>query len=686
MTHRSEKPLDKSEIRFAVPKNLSTDDKDITFLAHRRDSFRNSGYSYFADFSFGPGIDRVMVECQWISKSIEGLYVAVVKKSGPILPQNSQDVSKKLVSIHFPKPIEVMISSQKVERGKYLHVHKKIYPLILERLIKVEFVKGKGGLTITTSKQNAKNSQLNKGSNPMSPQHSKSAALGLAKKKVPSYASYADPGKEPHENHSTDSIQGSIGSSHQVSGHLAFPSQIARPQMEDKQVFTERGDFQSLDSGRQLTRTAYRVEPMLYTEEKSKINPRSEVKKSQLAKPELVIPVNLDSIRLDTEHRRSFDRDQRTVGLDTIDLRVDNPSQLAKSQSLNPMSLMNNSSASYLIPGNVIDLMNAMKQNMQLSEAMKIKFVDQRVTKPIEAIERTIPPTIPKFSTSLKDSRFIRVGLNNQESFAHGYNQIQPSKGYHDSDKAYEKDDNRNSLENASQKTKSFRIKESKRGGVDSKDQPSQSGVLKTAPEQRRVSQRSDSSDKTRKGTKNSMRSLISGDVNDREQAINSEVKKLEPLIVKYSECNKWSSDKERLRQLVAEQLKQKSPFLGGFSIEFIGNLLALGQFGFHSKDSVLFGEGGTADKMGIVMYGVIKYSLRDSIVTLTHGGMICEECLFNPEPVKTESSVILAKTCVLWLPSNCLQELRVFCDNAKKKNEYVLFVANIQKQIKQKS
>jgi hypothetical protein len=253
-------------------------------------------------------------------------------------------------------------------------------------------------------------------------------------------------------------------------------------------------------------------------------------------------------------------------------------------------------------------------------------------------------------------------------------------------EKAVEKDDPNNSSDNISQKTRSFRIKENtKKSNQDASY--SNSGALRVGPELKRPSLvLSETSDKTKKGTRNSMRSINSGDINDREHANNSEIKKLEPLIVKYNEASKWSSDKERLRLLVAEHLKQKSPFLSGFSLEFIDTLLSLGQFSFQTKDSMLFTEGDSAEKMGIVMYGVIKYSIRDSIITLTHGGMIAEECLFNTEQPKMENSMILSKTCILWLPSTCLQQLRVFCDSSKKKNEYVLFVANIQKQIKQKS
>lgn len=681
MTQRSAQRLDRSEIRFAVPKSIDIDDKDIAFIVPRRDSMRITTFSKFEGFSSGLVHNMVRVNPIWLSKTVEAIYAIVIKQSNPKMNFHNNDGPKKLVPIQLPKRIEGVVLAAKIERSKYLHLQKKISPMFIERYLRVDYQKIKDLKSLLISNISIKTERENRSTTLTSPHHSKSATLGLTKKKVPSYTSHNDKVFDELREKSIDSIRASARSGEQESMMIAA-HMPPKPIMKDKQLSTENIMPNDSNSIRQLTTTDYNSDPISYLMEMSNSKPKGNEEKKKPKITDFTIPVNIDSIRLDTDTERHMNGDFNSLAINTNDLKIDLGSQLAKSQSVNPMSSANHSSTSYIIPGNLLDLMKAMKQNMELGEAMKVKFVDQRVTRPIETIEKTEQPLIPRFSVHLKNHLVSNQSLKELVQLSNNH----AMKTYNHPDKVHEKDDPRNSVDNASQKTKSFRIKEAKRGGPDSINPSPQSGALRQSPEMRRASQRSDSSDKTKKGTKNSVRSMVTADITEREQANNAEVKKLEPLITKYNDCNKWSSDKDRLRMLVAEQLKLKSPFLSGFSSEFIGTLLSIGQFGFFTKDSMLFNEGDTSDRMGIVMYGIVKYSLRDSIVTLTHGGMICEECLFSLEAIKMESSVVLAKTCVLWLPSNCLQELRIFCDNAKKKNEYVLFVANIQKQIKQKS
>lgn len=205
--------------------------------------------------------------------------------------------------------------------------------------------------------------------------------------------------------------------------------------------------------------------------------------------------------------------------------------------------------------------------------------------------------------------------------------------------------------------------------------------------ERRRPSQAgSEISEKTKKGPKSSVKSFATVELTEREQVLYNETKKLEPFISKYMETSRWNSDKERLRLVVCEKLKEISPLFSAFSIEFIEYLLTNGNFTYFTKEQLLFNDGDKNDKMGILMYGIVQFNCKKGLVTLTHGGLIGEECVFRSDPIFMEITVALSKTCVLWLPGNSIHELRNFCDQTKKKNEYILFNAHVQKQMKLKS
>lgn len=231
-------------------------------------------------------------------------------------------------------------------------------------------------------------------------------------------------------------------------------------------------------------------------------------------------------------------------------------------------------------------------------------------------------------------------------------------------------------------KTRSFRIKESKPSKNISREQ-SQSGV---ADGRRASHSNSEISEKTKKGVKSSAKSAASVELTDREQALHNETKKLDPLISKYMEVSKWNSDKERLRAVVGEKLKEVSPLFSAFSLDFIDYLLMHGSFSYFSKEQLLFSEGDRNDKMGILMHGIVQFNCKKGLVTLIHGGLIGEECVFRSDPVLMSTTIALSKTCVLWLPGNSIHELRNFCDQTKKKNEYILFNAHLQKHMKLKS
>ena len=667
-------------MKFAVPKHLDFEEKASLFILPRRSSVFNQSFSKLSNLTFLDPIDMVRCKPKFLYKAVEALYVVVIKTK--VTVPGTSEPQKQLKSIHLPRPIPGVSMSMRAERSFYLNVPKKTIPMTIIKETTIEYASQAVNIVktrVTSITNKSKRNLISKASG----NNSKSMANSLAKKNQVISSSYKNNIQDDLKEDSADSINGSVRSSRFESIGVV-PPKPQKIKMKDVQLSTEKLNFDAMTVRTKITEDPKVIEPMFQTEDILNMGAISMIHSDKIS-------YKLDLIRLPTSSiRLSPLKDRVSIALDTIDLKVDTPSQMANSQSINIPSINNASSVKHesIVPSNVMDLIKAMKQNMYLNNAMKVKFVDHRLTRPIEPIEKTLHPMVPQFSVKLRNSKMMPPDIPNHGPLLNVFEHPAASRPQQESkiEKIADKDDANNSTDNISQKTRSFRIKEYAKKS-NQEGSYSNSGALRVGPELKRPSQvLSENSDRTKKGTRNSMRSVNSGDINDREHANNAEIKKLEPLIVKYNEASKWSSDKERLRLLVAEHLKQKSPFLSGFSLEFIDTLLSLGQFSFQAKDSMLFTEGDNIEKMGIVMYGVIKYSIRDNIVTLTHGGMIAEECLFNSGPIKMENSMILSKICILWLPSTCLQELRIFCDSSKKKNEYVLFVANIQKQIKQKS
>jgi hypothetical protein len=379
------------------------------------------------------------------------------------------------------------------------------------------------------------------------------------------------------------------------------------------------------------------------------------------------LPSKEDSLKMElserfgsskASHPESELKEVRSIAVDTIDLR-----HSRVTTDLTPDHPRES------IPVNKEELRKNMETSMKLREAMSVKFMLQKLTFPLPTVARSLEPDIPTMKP--------RITIEENQRSREQMQPIQREEERRVESKQAEKIEEKGDEESQSQKTRTFRIKDKKTNEESMKRELSQ---------KRPSISTSEKSDVTKKGGKMSRQSTDMDDISEKERLLNNEMKKTEPLIIKYLEMSKWNSDRDKMRKGLAEKFKQISPFFGSFSVPFIENMLTYGSILFFPKEHLLYDDGEVANRMGILIYGLVQFNCNKGLVSLTHGGLVGEEVLLRNEPVRMTNTMILSKTCMLALDNTSMVELRKFSEQSKKRNEYILMIAQLQKQLKMKS
>jgi hypothetical protein len=310
--------------------------------------------------------------------------------------------------------------------------------------------------------------------------------------------------------------------------------------------------------------------------------------------------------------------------------------------------------------------------------------------RPLPALAILVEPDLPTININLREEvEFImrqppKVNLSRVEP-DHKHLYFTPQTRTEQNAASQDKHEGTNS-----QKPRSFRIKDRGTSSSRSRDRPLRLPPLEIEEKSKPYSDLAIKSNQTQPKSPHPAshtkpnRSL---NLTDKEIMLNREGRKLEPFIMKYNDSEIFAKEKEKVRGKIVSELKSFSPLFNAFSFEFIEHLIVHGDFRFHNKGSELFDQTNpSTDKMAIVLFGVVHFTCPKGLVTLTHGGFLGEESVTSGQRVQMPKTLISEYSCLLWLRKEILQRLSEFCEANKKKTEYVLFVAQLQKQIKLRS
>jgi hypothetical protein len=277
--------------------------------------------------------------------------------------------------------------------------------------------------------------------------------------------------------------------------------------------------------------------------------------------------------------------------------------------------------------------------------------------RPLPALAILVEPDLPTININLREEvEFImrqppKVNLSRVEpDLKHLY--FTPQTRTEQNAASQDKHEGTNS-----QKPRSFRIKDRGTSSSRSRDRPLRLPPLEIEEKSKPYSDLAIKSNQTQPKSPHPAshtkpnRSL---NLTDKEIMLNREGRKLEPFIMKYNDSGIFAKEKEKVRgKIVSELFDQANP---------------------------------STDKMAIVLFGVVHFTCPKGLVTLTHGGFLGEESVTSGQRVQMPKTLISEYSCLLWLRKEILERLSEFCEANKKKTEYVLFVAQLQKQIKLRS
>lgn len=193
---------------------------------------------------------------------------------------------------------------------------------------------------------------------------------------------------------------------------------------------------------------------------------------------------------------------------------------------------------------------------------------------------------------------------------------------------------------------------------------------------------------RSKKNLRNSSNLIDQYELTASQIQLNNQMIKLQPHLVKFLELNDRHPDKNKTLNFVSNHLKTKSPFFSGYSKDFISQMLYISSIRFYPKDHVLFYPDDICDVCCIVVFGVLKTRVTSSGYTLSHGAVIGEEAVLRPHRTNIHKGETRtnSKCCLLEFSKDDFQEVKIFSESNRKKNDYILLISQIKKQFQLKA
>lgn len=175
--------------------------------------------------------------------------------------------------------------------------------------------------------------------------------------------------------------------------------------------------------------------------------------------------------------------------------------------------------------------------------------------------------------------------------------------------------------------------------------------------------------------------------LSNHDKKLHQAMRRLEQSFSRFVDSSDRNPDKKHFKKIIVDFFLEHSPFFRCLSRDMISYLLDLGKIVFYEPTATICFSNDICKNTKIVLYGVITIQLNDKTLSSTHGSCIGEEAILKPNRTSVHQfeARAITKSCMLVLGGQQIQELKLWSDLKKKKNEYILLLSQVNKQHRKK-
>jgi len=173
------------------------------------------------------------------------------------------------------------------------------------------------------------------------------------------------------------------------------------------------------------------------------------------------------------------------------------------------------------------------------------------------------------------------------------------------------------------------------------------------------------------------------GSMDAYDKLLHNKAMKIEPSFIRFVEANERNPDRNHFKKSIVSYFKEISPFFGFFSKEFTSYLLELAKIRFLSAGQNVVKVGDPCKTLWVVMYGILVVRGDNNSKCVIHGGCVGQASVLYPnkDAWHREEIRTLTKACILEISNPDVNEMKMWCQANKKKQEFVLFISQVDKQ-----